>query len=251
MNKVSKTGGVLWIIVSIICLLSAAGILYFLLEERDRRIETEQRLSETEKAKRAVEIKLDQAQLQLIQLRDKARLLAIQVEEEKRSYQSALAEVEKKDAQIKEMENNLASEKKQRRGLADTLAQLRESHDSLEGRLRQARLDAEGLKSRLEEFESKAGRAGKAGVELKKIVVKPKKQLSGKVLVVNREFHFVVIDLGKKDKVSAGDEFIVYRGSAELGRVRVEKVYEAMSTAAILAGSREQEFGEDNVVKSF
>ena len=82
-------------------------------------------------------------------------------------------------------------------------------------------------------------------------MVKPKQKLSGKVLVVNTEFHFVFIDLGRKDNVSLGDEFLVYRGSQKVATIQVEKVYGSMATAAILAGSQEQEIFEDCVVKSF
>lgn len=245
MNKTLKAGNVLWIIVSIISLLCALGLLFFMLQEKSKRIQSEQKLSETEKAKRATEIKLDHAQLELIQLRDKAKLLAKEVEQEKKNYLAALAEAGKKEEQIKELENNLANEKKQRTNLANTLAQLRENYDSIEEELK-------GAKKRADELTNQFGKlTGKAGVELKKIVVRPKKELSGKVLVVNTDFHFVVIDLGKKDDISVGDEFVVYRGSQEVGKVQVEKVYDSMSTASVLAGSQEQEIVEDSVVKSF
>ena len=48
-----------------------------------------------------------------------------------------------------------------------------------------------------------------------------------------------------------GEELAVYQGSKEVGKVQVEKIYDAMSTAAILSGSQEQEITEDSVVKSF
>ncbi len=238
MDKAFKGGSVLWISVSAICLFCAVTLLFFMFQEKNRRIETEERLVSVEKAKRTVEIKLDHAQIETTQLKEQARLLARQAEEDKRRVQAALAQLEGKDLNIKELETSLANEKRQRTDLANRLAQLRETCDRLEDRLEEAR-------------RGYADSSGRAGVELKRIVVKPKKQLEGKVLVVNREFHFVVIDLGRQDKVGLGDEFLVYQQAKEIGKVQVEKIYDTMSTAVILPGSQEAAILEDTVVKSF
>ena len=245
MNKTFKGGNVLWVISFTIVLLCAAGLLFLMLQEKTKRIETEQELSETKKAKRVVELNLDRSQLKLIQLKEQAQMLARQFEQEKKNYQSALEKIDKKDIQVKKLENNLVSKEKQRTTLANALAQLRERYDSLEEKFRE-------VKRQVKEFKKEPDKsAARPGVKLKKIIVKPKKKLSAKVLVVNREFHFVVIDLGKKDAVSIGDEFVVYRNSQEIGKVKVEKVYDAMCTASILPGSQKEEISEDNIVKSF
>ena len=89
-NNTFKAGSVLWIIVTIIALLSAGGLLFLMLQEKTKRIETEQELSETEKAKRVVEINLDRTQLELIQFKEQAQMLAKQFEQEKKNYQSVL-----------------------------------------------------------------------------------------------------------------------------------------------------------------
>ncbi|MCQ9208360.1 MAG: hypothetical protein NG712_03175 [Omnitrophica bacterium] len=245
MTEQVKGNNTLWTIMSIISLLCAIGLLFFMLQERSRRIMTEERLSQTQNAKRSIEIRLDHARSELMQLQDKARVLAEQTEREKQRYQAILAELGGKTSQINELESNLTNEKKQRTSLANTLAQLRENYDSLEEKLKEAELMLEELKGR------GSGFRGKRGVELRRIVVKPKKKLSGKVLVVNREFKFVVVDLGRKDGVTVGDEFRIYHGSEEIGKVQIEKVYDAMSTAAILPGSQEQEIDEETIVKSF
>ncbi len=245
MGKTFKAGNVLWVISFIISLLCAVGLLFFMLQEKASRIELEQQLSELQNAKKATEIKLDRAQLELMQLKEKAQVLAKQVEQEKKSYQAAIEDVDKKKAQLKELEANLASEKKQRLSLANALAQLREKQESLQEQLKQAKQQMQGP------HRPSAASAPRSGVELKKIVVKPKKELSGKVLVVNKEFHFVVIDLGKKDEVGVGDEFVVYRNSQDIGKVKVEKAYEAMCTASILPGSQEEKINEESIVESF
>lgn len=245
MDKTFKGGSVLWITTSAVCLLCAVGLLFFMLHERAKRIETEQELSESEKAKRTIEVKLDHAQLEVIQLKDQAMILSEQLAQEKKNYLAALEETENKDIQIKELQSNLTNEKKQGTSLANTLAQLRESYDSLEERLKEAKL-------KVDEYERQLVKSGlRKGVSLKRIVVRPSKELEGKVLVVNNEFHFVVIDLGRKDGVSVGNEFVIYQGSEVIGKVQVEKVYDAMSTASILPGSQEHKIIEDSTVKSF
>ena len=246
MNKTLKGGSVLWMIVSIICLSSAGGLLFFLLQERTKRIETEEEMIELVKSKRAIEKKLDQAQLELIQLKDQAEILAQEFAQERETYTLALEELEKKDAEVAGLESKLAAERKQRLNLANSFAELRKNYDSLAERLKEAKTKAEDLRKQLVKS------PGRSGVELKRIVVKPKKkELDGKVLVVNKEFHFVVINLGKKDDVKIGDQFIVYQGSKEFGRVEVERVYELMSTASILSGSEEHKISEDSMIKSF
>lgn len=57
----------------------------------------------------------------------------------------------------------------------------------------------------------------------------------GKVIIVNKEFNFAVINLGSKDHVSIGDEFLVSRLGKTIGDLKVEKVHEAMSAAGFAA----------------
>ena len=61
------------------------------------------------------------------------------------------------------------------------------------------------------------------------------KGLEGKVMIVNKEFNFVVINLGSKDKVNVGDEFSVFHADKLIGDLKVEKVHEFMSAAGFSA----------------
>lgn len=245
MNKTFKGGNVLWVTVAIICLICAAALLALVLQEKTRRLEIEKMVLLLERSKRATEIKLDHAQLETAQAREHARLLAQETAQAKKLYQDLFSEVEDKDSQIKGLQLNLTNEKKQSTSLANDLAQLRENYDKLEERFEEARRRMGSIRDEVVRYDTKSG------VKLRKIIVKPQQKLTGKVLVVNREFRFVVIDLGKKDRVKIGDEFIVFEDSEELARVKVEKVYQTMSTAAILAGSQENAIAEDNVIESF
>ncbi len=58
--------------------------------------------------------------------------------------------------------------------------------------------------------------------------------LEGKVMIVNKEFNFAVINLGSKDKVEVGQEFRVSRDGKYIGDLKVEKVHESMSAAGFI-----------------
>lgn len=246
MNNRLRGGNTLWIILTIICLLSAGALLYFMLQERTERLETEAQLLELANLKRAIQNKLDRAQLELIQVKDQAKLLGQELAERKRAYQRTLDELEKRQTQVKRLEKELTNERNQRQSLNLAFAQLKQNYTSLEERLGEARLKAEVLHKELKQPPALEG------VELKKIVVKPRNyKLSGTVLAVNKEFNFVVIDLGLEEGIKAGDEFLIYHDSQEIGKIRVEKVHDLMSTASVLFGSQQDKISEEDIVKSF
>ncbi len=65
--------------------------------------------------------------------------------------------------------------------------------------------------------------------DLKAAAVFPR--LEGKVLVVNREYNFAVINIGSKDGVKVDDVFSVLQNNNSIGDVKVEKVHETMAAA--------------------
>ena len=75
-----------------------------------------------------------------------------------------------------------------------------------------------------------------------RIVINAKKQttrtsrvsLRGKVITINRPYDFIVIDLGRRDGIQMGDMLKVHHDREVIGVVRVERVYETLSAAAIL-----------------
>ena len=83
------------------------------------------------------------------------------------------------------------------------------------------------------------------GVELGTVVVAPSpavkpgkksaapqvKSLEGKIMVVNKDYNFAVLNLGSKDGVNTGDEFSVYHAGKVIGVLKVEKVHESMAAA--------------------
>jgi len=71
--------------------------------------------------------------------------------------------------------------------------------------------------------------------------------IEGKIMIVNKEFNFVVINLGSKDKVNVGDQFFVSRAGKTIGDIKIEKVHEFMSAAGFAPELKEQ-FKENDTV---
>ena len=74
--------------------------------------------------------------------------------------------------------------------------------------------------------------------------------LEGQVIVVNREYDFIVMNIGKNHGLAVGQEFQIVRGSQVLGKVKVEKIYNELSAAAILPESNKALIREGDAVKA-
>ena len=86
-------------------------------------------------------------------------------------------------------------------------------------------------------------------IELEKVVVKAAPVLVAKVLMVNKDEAFIVVDLGREDNLRIGDTLSVYRNGEFIGRAEVEKVQEKVSAAAILPQWQDVEFKENDEVR--
>ncbi len=84
----------------------------------------------------------------------------------------------------------------------------------------------------------------KESVELPAIVVKPQAEvpgeqresgatLMGRIMAINKENNFVIIDLGSESKVKAGDTFRVYRGDKPIANIEVIQVRQSISACDI------------------
>ena len=56
---------------------------------------------------------------------------------------------------------------------------------------------------------------------------------AGRVLLVNRKFNFVIINMGSKQGVQIGDLFSITEGGEKIAKVQVEKLYDDYSAAKI------------------
>lgn len=68
----------------------------------------------------------------------------------------------------------------------------------------------------------------------------------GRVLVVNKEYGFVVISLGSRNKIALDDVFAIYHEDKYIGDVKVEKLEESMSAAGFLSDSIKNKVSKDD-----
>ena len=155
------------------------------------------------------------------------------------------------------------------------LMQERDKRQAKERELQLALAENDDLKSRLDEAQQAKGEleskvlelSGQPLVELEKVrvandqpgggkaVAMPASASSGdasqgQVVVVNREYDFIVMNIGRNHGLSVGKEFQVIRGNEVLGKVKVEKVYDELSAAAILPESQKNNIREGDAVKA-
>lgn len=164
-------------------------------------------------------------------------------EREKSANASIRAELDSKNAELARKDGDLNN--------------LQKDNTDLKARLEQDTAEYEKLKEKVNRLvevknvlEEKVKQImNKQGVELEKIVVKAEGVLEGNVLVVNRDFGFIVTDMGRADDIIPGDIVTVYREGSFIGEAQIEKVYETMAAATI---TREEKPGSikvgDNVV---
>lgn len=212
-----------WGTIFVILLITSAT--FYILKEKEKqlRIYTQERLTKTVEAKREVEGELAET----VKAKETVqRELAV----EKKKTTTLEEEVEVKEQQLQLTLEKLEKEMvKRREAEAELILAMREKM---------------ALETKLKEYQ----KAPKL-VELEKIVIKPTPTLIGRVLVVNNEYAFVIIDIGKQNNLKLGDILSVYRDDKFIGRVQIESVEEDISAATILPEWQDRKFKEDDEVK--
>jgi hypothetical protein len=70
-----------------------------------------------------------------------------------------------------------------------------------------------------------------------------------KVLVINKDYNFLVMSLGSKDGANVGSQYSVFHNNKFVGDVQIEKVHESMSAAGFLTpGMKDKIYEGDKVV---
>ncbi len=125
--------------------------------------------------------------------------------------------------------------------------QIKESRAEIEALEKQL----EDAKQQLQQFSVPLTGTGDAAVAAASKTAVAAAAPGAKVVTVNRNFSFVVLNLGAQDEVKAGDTFNVRRGETSIGQVQIEKVYDRFSAATILKESDKQSIQEgDSVLRA-
>ncbi len=212
------------IIYSAITILLISSITFYTLKEKEKklRIYTQKQLTQTIEEKKKVENKLvetakakEAVEVELVSEKGKSLTLKKELEDKEQQIRATLDRLEQEIAGRKKAEAQLIIALKGKDILEAKLNNLKEAHT----------------------------------IELEKIVIKPGSVTTGKVIMVNKEYAFVVVNLGIQHNINVGDILSVYRNDEFIGKVQIEKAEEKISAAAILPNWQNAEFRQDDLVK--
>jgi len=210
---------------------------------------------------------------QMMDVAKKKKLLEGEVAMANKEKADLLIKINEYETRLKEMSSGYDDKIKE---LNDTIEQLRQDLAAKEEELPKKNSEIESLRRQIAEYEGrlmslnkKAANhetsSGKAGTPVtlepitvtgpeqaqaaKKNFAKTKK-LNAKVVDVNKEFEFIVINAGKESGINADDTLFVYRKKKMLGKVLVERVGDGVSVARILYKSLLDEVKKDDEVST-
>jgi hypothetical protein len=236
-------------------------------QERDKRLarerelqqvllekdELEARLQEVEQIKARIEQNLERTRADLAK---SAEELAAAIEAQTKLTQA----VEDREAEITRLTGDLTQARQDAQGIAGQLSTLQADREAM----RQQVADLEQAKGELESKVMELS-GDRPMVELGKVVVSgqpgsmgptsvlggaSKVTSDGQVVVVNREYDFIVMNLGRNHGLAIGQEFQIVRNDEVLGLVKVEKVYDELSAATIVQESQPDTIREGDLVRA-
>jgi vacuolar-type H+-ATPase subunit I/STV1 len=269
MGKRASASLILLIVLIFISLVLAGTGFYLFQKERAKNVELQTQLEELNTKQRLTEKRLDESrkmasdlQVQLQENRDQIVKLNSDLQNEKMGKTEALAKTELLKA-------DLEQQKLLRQDLEGKLSLAQEDAKKAQDKLGELESKKQELEAKIKELETVS-----QDVELGKIVVTPevpavaapepkvkaKKNAKavketapaagpeGKVLVVNREFNFVVLNMGSKDGIDVGQVFSVYHNNNYIGDVKVEKVHDSMAAAGFVSNDIKNKVSEGDRV---
>ena len=270
------------IVLIIISLLLAGGAFYLLQKERAKTLDLQGQLDDLNSKQKMTEMRLEESKKMISTLESKLQdaqaqidTLTSELQQEKNIKLEALG-------QIEQLKSELEQQKKLRSNLEKNLSDAQAELKNIQARLKDMEGKKAELEKKIEEFQAKyEGERKTEGVQLGKIVVSPEGAqiqegpatdiqaqeaapqtvsgleqtgalslgtLEGKVLVVNKDYNFAVINLGSKDGVNIGQVFSVLHNDNFIGDIKIEKVHDSMSAAGFLSADIKDNINEGDKV---
>lgn len=276
----SKKGkAVIIFIVLLIIALGLAGATFYLLQnEHLKNTQLQVELDNVNKSKQLLESKLEDSRKSISGLQGQLKENTDKVSSLTKELDAVKLEKENTLSTMQQLQSELDELKLSRAELEKKLDEAQESTKNMQNALDTLEASKKELEGKVSELEEKA-----KNVELGKIVVSPDTAaqsseassegevsepevqmvgdqvvkegvkignsiLEGKILVVNREYDFFVVNLGKKDGISVGDKFAIYHADKYIGDAQVEKLHDAMASATFATALRQQISDGDKVV---
>jgi len=250
---------ILLVILIVLPLVLAGGVFYLLQTERKHTAQLEEELDDIKSRQRTTEADLEKYKNAAVTLDSKLHDANIAIEELNIDFQREKDAKQKVLYEMEQLKVDLEQQKSLRADLEKNFSQTQADVQKLQTQLEDLTNKKAELETKLQELEAKS-----QGVELGKIVVsnegqaprggvkeeKPKAAiaLEGKILVVNKDYNFIVINLGGKDGVQLGDIFSIYHGNKYAGEVTVEKVHDSMSAAGFKGQDLKDKISEGDKV---
>lgn len=241
-NNSGKTITILIVLLTIILISSTSIGFYLYHRERDKNKQTQAQLEEIQQAQTKSLTEIDDLKKQVVILSDKNK-------EADEKINNLLDEIELNEGLRKELkkENDSlknqadAFNKNQQKAKTD-LDEANKKAKDLADQLDVEKNRANALAKQLTEMQQKINTsntpqspADAPKIELNKIVVNPNDSgLKGRIVTVEKDSDFVVINLGAKQGIKAGDVLSVYRGEEYLGDVKATRVQEQLSAADLI-----------------
>jgi chromosome segregation ATPase len=259
MSKTIKIILVLLVVASVA--FAAIAVIGFIGKEREytKRLIVEDKLALTLKEKLTIEKELvtaksakDQAEAKIVKIEDKFKELSAQFDDMKQKNEYTAAELETKKTEITRIKVDLDNEKREKLTISRKLEGLQADYDKAKKEAEKLTNEKADLEKRISELREKQS------VSLDKIVVNtddasggaqsPKQAMQGKVLVVNKEYSFIVTDIGQDKNIQKGAKFDIMDGAKFLGQAEIDKVYDTMSSATVLPGAKIADMKKGNVI---
>jgi len=269
MDTRAKLPVILVLILMLFFFAAATCGFYLYHKEHLKNIALETRIEELDSKYKISEAKFLEAQKVLSSLEVKLREATTQVNDLTNELNQERVSKVEASSNLDQIKSDLEDLKKIRLDLEDKLQQAQDEVAAMQNKLVTLGSEKDELEAKVKELEAES-----QGVELGKIVVTPdaataklkakkpeeekkgiakvlpEKPVEGKILVVNKEYNFVVINLGSKDGVGIGQVFSIYRGNSYIGDIKVEKLHDSMAAAGFTSEDIRDKVKEgDKVVK--
>jgi predicted nucleic acid-binding Zn-ribbon protein len=223
------------ILVAVVFIISSLGLFIALNNEKSGKVTLQEELAQVMKERKRLSNEVEELKLikgdmemKLGGLEAQTKLLTENYEKEKAQNDVVRSELSKKEKELDGIRSELGTIAGEKEKLLERL----EDEKAKYGQLRERVDKLADVKGKLEEKVREI--INKQGIELERIVVKAEGELEGRVLVVNREYNFAVVDIGARDNIELSDILTVFRKGKYMGEIQVEKIYDTMAAATIV-----------------
>lgn len=225
---------------------------------------TEAKLEESKKVVGDLQIKLQDAKTQIDGLTNELALEKTASQEAQGKLEQITADLEQQKFLRTDLEQKFNQAQEDAKKMQDALKDLEQQKNKLEKKVKELETKTEGVELGKIVVNSESAKAPEKDKKTKKEKVSKSKAAAeaqpeaavgessegqeGRVLVVNKEYNFAVINLGSKDGVQMDSVFSVFRGDKYLGDLKVEKVHDSMAAAGFVSEDLKDKIAEGDKV---